>query len=185
LASPSSGTTSGISARWGPGQVLSVSADQVLVAGLLLIRSPGGWDAFSLPPLVSRIGPVQSICGDRPADWTPDKWHNSATLGLPGFLLVGSPIDHWGDLAAPASSAERSRVMRGSMNSRPGPSGWKQFFLLLFPDWAQEAHWLFSNARRACAVIAVALKIADQVFAPKPKGGHRPLAMIEESFKNC
>ena len=45
------------------------------------------------------------------------------------------------------------------------------FCLLLFPSWAQEAHWLLTDSQRACAAEAPGLKRADQVFAPKPTGG--------------
>ena len=73
--------------------------------------------------------------------------------------------------------------MQHSKLSRPGPSYWKIAFLVFFPEWAQEAHWDFTDTQRACGIIAAASKMAVQVHLDKPSGGVRPLTMLEESFK--
>ena len=73
--------------------------------------------------------------------------------------------------------------MQHSKLSRPGPSYWKTAFLVLFPEWAQEAYWDLIDTQRACGIIAAASKKAIQVHLDKPSGGVRPLTMLEESFK--
>ena len=67
--------------------------------------------------------------------------------------------------------------------SRPGPSGWKLCFLLFFPSWVQELYWFMLDIQRQHACLAPSLFQAVQVNLPKPKGGWRPLTMLEISFK--
>jgi hypothetical protein len=99
------------------------------------------------------------------------------------FARNVTPLSFGGDLVAPTRPSERRSLVDGRLNSRPGPSGWKLFFLRLFPEWAQGAYWQLVNTQRSCALVAHQAKLADQVHIPKTSGGIRPPSMLEESPK--
>ncbi|CAE7809936.1 unnamed protein product, partial [Symbiodinium necroappetens] len=105
--------------------------------------------------------------------------------GLRCLLLGPSSSDAHNapSLLRPLSASERSKWISKMSASRPGPSGWKLCFLLFFPSWVQELFWLMLDIQRQHACIAPSLLQAVQVNLPKPKGGWRPLTMLEESYK--
>ena len=128
-------------------------------------------------------GDVLAVCGMSPEKWSYECWLSRSSIFQYGGIVFESGWTKWGDIAASLSKRERTSIMQNSKLSRPGPSYWKTAFLVLFPDWAQEAYWDLIDTQRACGIIAAASKIAIQVHLDKPSGGVRPLTMLEESFK--
>ena len=55
--------------------------------------------------------------------------------------------------------------------SRPGPSGWKLYYLRLFPERVQDIFWTMLDVQRLRAIVETAL----QVNLAKANGGWRPL----------
>ena len=170
--------------RWELAEVLPHPRLTVKVAGWLLRPgSDGGW-VGSLPgPCGGSELLVVNVNGGDPREWDPDRWLHGGAPGGGSYLVLVRAAPHWGDLVRPLSLEERGRLMRRGKLSRPGPSGWKVAFLPLFPPWAQDAYWHLVDTQRACASVASALRCASQVNLAKASGGHRPITMLEESFK--
>ncbi len=122
------------------------------------------------------------INGEPPERWGIDRWAQAVLSAASGAIVLETGWTSWGDLLAPLSGEERNELIRRSRSSRPGPSNWKLAFLVLFPEWAQEAYWLLVDTQRACATVVRGAKRAIQANIPKPTGGVRPITMLEETF---
>ena len=85
-------------------------------------------------------------------------------------------------LVSPLTPQERQRLSRVTF-SRPGGSGWKLAFVHLYPPWIQDLFWGSLDMQRATAMVADVLEEVQQLNAPKPDGGFRPLWMLEEAAK--
>ena len=173
--------------RWTATELVVMDERTVSVPGAILRRNgpPTSWTAERPGPCAGRIGLVVCIQGEPAEVWCADRWWHARSSGEAGFLLCQKrdPVEFWGDLVAPTRPSERRSLVDGRLNSRPGPSGWKLFFLRLFPEWAQGAYWQLVDTQRSCALVAHQAKLADQVHIPKTSGGIRPLSMLEESLK--
>ena len=80
----------------------------------------------------------------------------------------------------PLTCAEREKWLCKMKASRPGPSGWKLYYLRLFPEWVQDIYWTMLDVQRLRAIVVPCIKTALQANLAKAKGGWRPLTMLEE-----
>ena len=170
--------------RWSSQQGPMVSAQSVSLPGWVLTWDTNlCWWAARPAPCSGAPRPVLCINGANPNTWCSERWAETAAAQRGGYLLLGRSEGFWGDLVRPLSLQERSRIMRSSRSSRPGPSWWKTAFWDLFPDWACEAYWLLVDVQRATGIVASPAKRALQVNLPKPSGGFRPVTLLEETLK--
>ena len=116
-------------------------------------------------------GDVLAICCEKHELWNYDFWLRRSQKFHYGGIVFSSGLTKWGNIAGPFSKQERASIMQHSKLPRPGPSCWKTAFLVLFPEWAQEAYWDLIDTQRACGIIAAAFKIVIQVHLDKPFGG--------------
>ena len=73
----------------------------------------------------------------------------------------------------PLTCAEREKWLCKMKASRPGPSGWKLYYLRLFPEWVQDIFWTMLDVQRLRAIVVPCIKAALQVNLAKAKGGWR------------
>ena len=143
----------------------------------------GTWVARRAGPCHGHTYFVVHVDGDPLCRWNLDRWASLGPLTQHCWLLQISKGGPNINPVAPLTLSERSKWLTKMGGSRPGPSGWKMQFLSFFPEWVQDILWLSLDIQRQYGVIAPSLKRAVQVNLAKPKGGWRPLTMLEEAFK--
>ncbi|CAE7770376.1 unnamed protein product [Symbiodinium sp. CCMP2592] len=171
--------------RWVGHEISQVSRAEVLIQGWQLRQDQTGqWIAQRLGPCPGPCRLLIAVGNTPPGLWTPERWIHSQRHNLTSFFVVMStqPLT-CSDIVGPLSSSEREKLLSKGRSSRPGPSGWKVCYLRLFPDWAREYYWHSLDVQRGCGLVAAHSRQALQVNMAKPKGGWRPLTMLEESFK--
>ena len=169
------------------GDIVRVEQGAIHTKSLCLQCTEGKWTAQRLQPCAGPKRVLLAANGLPPFAWSLDRWEYSRVERLPVVLITACPSAaesmQAADLVRPLSLEERRDVLRRGRASRPGPSGFKMAFLPFFPDWLQEALWFSLDVQRECGMRADHSSWALQINVAKPKGGWRPLTMLEETFK--
>lgn len=171
--------------RWRASCVYVLSASTVRVGTWLYTFCGDCWYASRQGPMPGPQHILVAVNGEPAFSWTVDRWFcmSSSNAGVLHFSVVRLRESPQVDCVAPLTASEQADVLRRLCGSRPGPSGFKLGFLLLFPPWVQQLYWSALDLQRRTGLVASCLKSALQVHLPKPDGGWRPLSMLEEGFK--
>ena len=169
--------------KWGCGDIHVHGAESVRVSRWLLTWRDGTWAAALPHPCPGVPLVALSISGEDPSRWCAERWHDAATSDSAGYMVLVSACGERGAVCGPTTPTERADLIRRSRGSRPGPTFWKLAFLPLYPQWAQEAYWRLVDAQRGYGIVARRHKRGLQPNQPEPKGGYRPLTMLEETLK--
>ena len=146
-------------------------------------RVGGLWEGRLLGPCEGPVQYVVHVNGQPLHRWTLQHWLAIPQQAAHCLLLLRPSAQTTPSCLDPLTEYERSRWLSKMSSSRPGPSGWKLCYLHFYPSWVQDIFWLSLDTQRAIGSVAPSLKTAVQVNMPKPKGGWRPLTMLEEAFK--
>ena len=169
--------------QWRGVEVRHVSESELCVGGWRLWRVGQQWMAQTVGPCPGAVYFLVHVDGMPPGAWCPDRWASLPSNSRHEWLLVKLSLPLGNGLVAPLSARERAHWLGKMKASRPGPSGWKIYYLHFFPEWVQDIFWTMLDVQRCRGMLAPAIKQATQVNLSKPKGGWRPLSMLEEEFK--
>ena len=171
--------------RWMGRQVRVIAEDELVVNGWVMWKLGAQWLARRVGPCHGDLHFVVHVDGQPLQSWPLDRWAQLHSWERHEWLLMRLGHERRSDVAevGPLTCAEREKWLCKMKASRPGPSGWKLYYLRLFPEWVQDIYWTMLDVQRLRAIVVPCIKTALQVNLAKAKGGWRPLTMLEEEFK--